>query len=337
MAEQCTVLLLKLRGSNFPVKDQGIEGDKADPFFQALLAATTNAPAAGVFKGGGGGCWCGVWGAAPMGCGADACMAAHARMRMRQSAGRHSRSPSGGRARGGWRARERRVLTWGTGAQIRSNYALGTPHEGVHATEYAYKSKKVRQDLNPKFKTIAIDLQKLVNMDLQKTLLFDFYDWDRFSSPDFMSYIELTPQQLLDQHGKTHGLPLRPPPAPHEQQVGELWVDRAELAYPQVHISALSRKPTDKVMRQYAKWTGQVERGKSPPKRIRCSACTRSRDDTPQAWPVGAPGRRRCCLRAAAAMAHCGRPAAIAKCCRQQCIAADAAPRGAPPGARPSG
>jgi len=128
-------------------------------------------------------------------------------------------------------------------------------------TEYAYKSKKVLQDLNPKFKTIAIDLQKLVNMNMQQKLLFDFYDWDRFSSPDFMSYIELTPQQLLDQHGKPHGLPLRPPPAPHEQQVGELWVDRAELAYPQVHIAALSRTTAGQVTRQYKKWTGQVERG----------------------------------------------------------------------------
>ena len=79
MAEQCTVLLLKLRGSNFPVKDQGIEGDKADPFFQALLAATTNAPAAGVFRA--------ARAVVGVGCGADACMAAHARMRMRQSAG----------------------------------------------------------------------------------------------------------------------------------------------------------------------------------------------------------------------------------------------------------
>jgi hypothetical protein len=178
MAQQCTVLLLKLRGSGFPVKDSGIEGSKADPFFQ-----------------------------------------------------------------------------------IRSNYALGNPHEGKHTTEYAYKSKKVLQDLNPKFKTIAIDLQKLVNMNMQQKLLFDFYDWDRFSSPDFMSYIELTPQQLLDQHGKPHGLPLRPPPAPHEQQVGELWVDRAELAYPQVHIAALSRTTAGQVTRQYKKWTGQVERG----------------------------------------------------------------------------
>jgi hypothetical protein len=119
--QQCTVLLLKLRGSNFPVKDSGIEGTKADPFFQ-----------------------------------------------------------------------------------IRSNYALGTPHAGEHTTEYAYKSKKVLQDLNPKFKTIAIDLQSLVNMNMQQKLLFDFYDWDRFSSPDFMSYIELTPQQLLERQRRTN-------------------------------------------------------------------------------------------------------------------------------------
>jgi len=32
--DQCNCLILKLRGSEFPVKDSGMEGNKADPFFE---------------------------------------------------------------------------------------------------------------------------------------------------------------------------------------------------------------------------------------------------------------------------------------------------------------
>jgi len=173
--DECSCLILKLRGSRFPVKDTGIEGSLADPFFE-----------------------------------------------------------------------------------IRASYVIGAPHVGEHDTEPAYKSKKVRQDLNPHFRTIAIDLRKLCGLDLQRKLLLDFYDWDRFSAPDFMSYIEVTAQELLDLKGSPKGLFLRPPPAPHKQEVGELWVDRAELAYPQVHIGALERKVADKVLHKVAKIRGSV-------------------------------------------------------------------------------
>jgi len=57
-------------------------------------------------------------------------------------------------------------------------------------------------------------------MDMQhKKLLLDIYDWDRFSSPDFMSFLEVTVQQLIEQQGKPHGLVLKPPPEPHKQDV----------------------------------------------------------------------------------------------------------------------
>ena len=66
MAEQCTCLILKLRGSGFPVKDSGMEGSAVDLFYE-----------------------------------------------------------------------------------VRSNYIVGQPHEGVHADGPLYKSGKIRQDLNP--------------------------------------------------------------------------------------------------------------------------------------------------------------------------------------------
>ena len=178
--EACTCLLLKLRGSGFPVKDSGIEGNLADPFFE-----------------------------------------------------------------------------------IRSSYQIGAPHVGEHEGAPDYKSKKVRQDLNPQFRSIAIDLRKLCDMDLRgRKILLDVFDWDRFSAPDFMSFIEVTLAELIDLKGKPHGLPLRPPPAPHKQEVGELWVDRAELAYPQVHFGALERKVVSKVLHKIAKVKGDIpERG----------------------------------------------------------------------------
>jgi hypothetical protein len=112
--EKCRVLVLKMRGSNFPVKDSGIEGNKADPFYT-----------------------------------------------------------------------------------LRSQYVLQAPHQGEHKNNpYVYKSKKVRQDLNPRWKSIAIDLETLCNMDMNRKLLVDIYDWDRYSEPDFMSYVELSAQQV---------------------------------------------------------------------------------------------------------------------------------------------
>ena len=173
-------MILKLRGSNFPVKDEGWgEGDKADPFYQ-----------------------------------------------------------------------------------IRNQYVLGTPHLGVHKDNpYVYKSKKVYQDLNPQWQSIAIDLNKLCKMDMSRKVLFDIFDWDRFSSPDFMSFIELSPKELVDQQGKPQGLALRPPPAPHKQDVGELWVDKAELAYPQVHLSALTRTSMEQTKHTAKKMVGRVVKG----------------------------------------------------------------------------
>ena len=157
MAEGCTCLLLKLRGSDFPQKDNSYaEGFKADPFYT-----------------------------------------------------------------------------------LRSQYSPpGDGYAGEHKDKAPYKSKKCKQDLDPQWRYMAIDLQRLCNMNLDQKLLLDVYDWDRFSEPDFMSYIEVTPRQLIDAQGSHTGFTLRPPPPPHKQEVGELWVDAAKLEYPTVHISA---------------------------------------------------------------------------------------------------
>lgn len=125
-----------------------------------------------------------------------------------------------------------------------SDYRLGIPHKGTHEKECMYKSDVVVQDLNPKFASVAIDLQRLCNMKLDAKILLDFWDRDRFSKNDFMSYIETTVRELLEQAGKKQGMRLMPPPAPHQQAVGELWVDKAEMQYPVVYISELRGKLT---------------------------------------------------------------------------------------------
>jgi hypothetical protein len=156
-AEGVTCLLLKLRGSDFPVKDSGYEGDKADPYYT-----------------------------------------------------------------------------------LRCDYdPPGRDYMGSQKGNPLYKSKKVKQDLHPRWRVLVIDLNKLCNNDLDRKILLDIWDWDRFKSADFMSWIEVTPRQLIEMEGKPQGLPLQPPSLEHKQEVGELWVDRAELAYPRVQIAVL--------------------------------------------------------------------------------------------------
>jgi len=61
---------------------------------------------------------------------------------------------------------------------------------------------------------------RLCNMDLKhKKILVDIFDWDRFSSPDFMSFLEVTVQELIQQKGQGHGIRLKAPPKPHKQDV----------------------------------------------------------------------------------------------------------------------
>lgn len=169
MAEE-RILIIKLRGTNFPVKDSGIEGNAADPFYE-----------------------------------------------------------------------------------IRKDYNLGSnprmTYEGKHSkSEKAlYKSEKIKQNLNPEWQQMAVDLKTLCGMDFQRKLLFDIYDWDRFSSPDFMSYVELSVDEILQKQGTDNAITLLPPgeDTKHKQNVGELFVVSAQLAFPQVHLTAnANKKPT---------------------------------------------------------------------------------------------
>lgn len=72
-------------------------------------------------------------------------------------------------------------------------------------------------------------------VDLKKKILIDIWDWDPPPlSHDFMGFIEVSIQDLLDAGLKGNPLALRPPPLPHKQEVGSLYIDKAILALPQV-------------------------------------------------------------------------------------------------------
>jgi hypothetical protein len=54
-------------------------------------------------------------------------------------------------------------------------------------------------------------------------------------SHDFMGYLEISMEDLLNVSGKGHTQKfLKPPPPPHKQEVGCLYVDKAIVALPQV-------------------------------------------------------------------------------------------------------
>ncbi len=74
-------------------------------------------------------------------------------------------------------------------------------------------------------------------IDLKKKLLIDVWDWDPPPfSHDFMAYLEVSLEELIQKAQDGAPLKLKPPPEPHKQQVGCLYVDRALLALPQVII-----------------------------------------------------------------------------------------------------
>ena len=65
-------------------------------------------------------------------------------------------------------------------------------------------------------------------------MLIDVWDFDALSHSDFMCYIELTLGELLYAAENMTPITLRPPPAPHKQTVGCLYVEHFRFGIPQV-------------------------------------------------------------------------------------------------------
>ena len=74
-------------------------------------------------------------------------------------------------------------------------------------------------------------------MDLNLKLLIDVWDDDTFTRNDFIGYCELTIADLLECAANKTPVHLKPPPLPHNQDPGKLFVDVALLGFPKVCIS----------------------------------------------------------------------------------------------------
>jgi hypothetical protein len=82
---------------------------------------------------------------------------------------------------------------------------------------------------------------ELGDIDLQKQFIVDVWDWDPPPfKHDFMGYMEVSTEQLLRAAQNGQPLPLLPPPAPHKQNVGCIYVDKAVLATPKVQTQQAS-------------------------------------------------------------------------------------------------
>ena len=74
---------------------------------------------------------------------------------------------------------------------------------------------------------------------MKKKFLIDVWDWDPPPlSDDFMGYLEVSLEDLIQKAQFGTPLALIPPPPPHKQIVGSLYVETAVLALPQVIIDA---------------------------------------------------------------------------------------------------
>ena len=149
--------------------------------------------------------------------------------------------------------------------------------------QFCHKSEVVYNDLNPKWDPFFLQLNKYSSLncylakhtrfwsrfniwiffgrifqdgrpDPQKKILIDIWDddgvWRAFGkSDDFMSYCVLSLQELMDAAREKTPITLRPPPKPHAQEVGLLYVEDAIIVDVQVKIQAipeiiLSQVPT---------------------------------------------------------------------------------------------
>jgi len=78
---------------------------------------------------------------------------------------------------------------------------------------------------------------------MKKKFLIDVWDWDPPPfSHDLMGYLEVSLEDLIQKAQCGAPLALNPPPQPHKQLVGCLYVETAVLALPQVHVRASSTR-----------------------------------------------------------------------------------------------
>ncbi len=73
------------------------------------------------------------------------------------------------------------------------------------------------------------------DIDLSKEFLIDVWDWDPPPfGHDFIGYLVASLGKLLQHAESGNPLPLNPPPPPHKQDVGCIYVETAFLGLPQV-------------------------------------------------------------------------------------------------------
>eukprot|EP00485_Elphidium_margaritaceum_P002338 CAMPEP_0202687436 /NCGR_PEP_ID=MMETSP1385-20130828/3115_1 /ASSEMBLY_ACC=CAM_ASM_000861 /TAXON_ID=933848 /ORGANISM="Elphidium margaritaceum" /LENGTH=637 /DNA_ID=CAMNT_0049342223 /DNA_START=49 /DNA_END=1959 /DNA_ORIENTATION=- len=68
-----------------------------------------------------------------------------------------------------------------------------------------YKSEVIKSNLNPAWKALTIDAQKLCNCDAYRPLIIEVYDWDKNSSDDIIGRVETNLNEL---RGKPQGMKL---------------------------------------------------------------------------------------------------------------------------------
>ncbi len=70
-------------------------------------------------------------------------------------------------------------------------------------------------------------------MDLSRKVIIDLWDED-VVAPDFMGYLEISLQGLVDAAGGKTALEVKPPPSKKAAEAGRLYVECATIGFPQV-------------------------------------------------------------------------------------------------------
>ena len=77
-------------------------------------------------------------------------------------------------------------------------------------------------------------------VNLSRKILIDIWDHDAGRAPDFMGYLEITLQGLVDAAREKTALQVKPPPSEKGkvEDAGRLYVESATLGFPQVVVHA---------------------------------------------------------------------------------------------------
>jgi len=108
------------------------------------------------------------------------------------------------------------------------------PYQGKHDDKPLYKSEHVSNDLNPIWKARALDLNRICNgaVDLKAGVLIDLWDHDVLNAREFMGYVEVSLEDLID--CAESGSPLQVQGPKGKEDAGRLHVEKAVVGFPQV-------------------------------------------------------------------------------------------------------